>query len=225
MPRFLPMLAICAGLLAAQEPPLAQDPQAAAEALFPKATRMRQLRFRDLARDLGLHAGSTLADVGCGTGEIALVWSRAVGPTGHVYAEDIDQRHALKSARKLMKKHRAHNVTVIHGEADDPKLPAGALDAIFVLDAYHEFEKYPEMLARFKQALKPDGRLAIIDPAPRKVGARPRTIQMRNHVLLPDLAAGELRAAGYAIVLRDDRFLDDPDSEGLQWLLVAKPSR
>jgi ubiquinone/menaquinone biosynthesis C-methylase UbiE len=171
-----------------------------------------------------LRPGSQIADVGCGSGEIALVWSRAVGPSGHVYAEDIDKRWALPRARKLMKKHNARNVTLIQGEPANPKLPEGVLDAVFLLDVYHELEQQTAMLAHFRRALKPDGRLVIIDPLPRKTGTRGRNIQMTNHVLSPDLAEKELKEAGFGIVLRDDRFLDHPDSESVQWILVASPS-
>ena len=215
--------ALVAGFLAAQAPPPAEDPQDAAQKLFPKAERLQKLRLREVGQYLGVGAGSTLADVGCGSGEIALIWSRTVGPAGRVWAEDIDAKGALKQARKLMGKHHARNVTVIQGEPANPKLPKGQLDAIFLLDVYHEIKQQREMLAHFQEALKPGGRLAIIDPFPRKTGSRPREVQMKNHVLMPDIADADLRAAGFEIVHRDDRFLDDPDAEGVQWLLVAKP--
>ena len=117
--------------------------------LFPKHDELPHLRLRELADRLGLHPGSQVADVGCGAGEIALVWSRAVGATGHVWAEDIDP-HALRAARKLMKEHRARNVTVLQGDVADPRLPAGKLDGISLFFVYHELVKYPEMLARFQ---------------------------------------------------------------------------
>jgi hypothetical protein len=79
------------------------------------------------------------------------------------------------------------------------------------------------MLKRMHAALKPGGRLVIIDPVPRKTGSRGRDVQMKNHVLLPDLAEKDLTSHGFAIVHRDDKFLDHPDDEGLQWLIVAAP--
>lgn len=81
------------------------------------------------------------------------------------------------------------------------------------------------MLAHFHQALKPDGRLVILDPLPRKTATRPRQVQERNHVLLPDIAADDLRQAGFEVLYRDDHFVDDPDSEGTRWLIVARPMR
>ena len=196
------------------------DPDALARKLFPDRDHMHDLRLMDVAAHLRLAKGSKMADVGCGTGEVALIWSRAVGPEGHVYAEDIAKR-PIEAARKLMKKHQARNVTVIQGSAKDPKLPA-ELDAIYLLDVYHELTEYPDMLSAFARALKSGGRIAIVDPVPRKTASRGRKVQMKNHVLHPDLAEADLKKAGWTIVHRDDRFQDNPDSEGVQWLLVAE---
>ncbi len=201
---------------------MAEDPEAAARELFPDRDRIHTLKLREVARHMRLEAGSTVADVGCGTGEIALVLSRATGPQGRVFAEDIDKR-SLADARRLMKKHKARHVTVLAGTPKDPLLPAGSLDAILLLGVYHELEEYPDMLAKMRSALKPGGRLVIIDPMPRKTLERDREVQMKNHVLNPARAEKDLRSNGFAILHREDRFLDPPDEEGTQWLLVAEP--
>ena len=217
----LPLVLLCLACNVVRAQPV-EDPQVVVKALFPKDDELPHWRLGEIAARLGLHAGSQVADVGCGEGQIALVWSRAVGPTGHVWAEDIDP-HALKAARRLMKEHSARNVTVLQGDAADPRLPAGKLDGITLFFVYHELVKYPEMLARFHGALKPDGRLVILDPLARKTASRPRAAQTRNHVLRPDLAAEELRQARFEVLSRDDHFVDDPDSEGVEWLIVARP--
>ena len=167
MPLLKTFFAVFAGscLLSAQ---FAEDPAAAAKELFPKGERLQQLRLPDVANYLQLRVGSKAAEVGCGDGEVALIWGRTVGPSGHVYAEDIDEKGALAPARKNVKRFHAANVTVVRGTVEDPKLPAGQLDAISLQWVYHELTKYPEMLAQFKRALKPGGRLVIIDPLPRK---------------------------------------------------------
>ncbi len=201
----------------------AEDVNAIVKTLFPKNEQMLKYHYQAVADSLGLHAGGFVADVGCGQGELALVWSRVVGPAGHVWAEDIN-RGAVKASRRLMKSHHARNVTVLLGEAANPHLPPGKLDGISLTFVYHELEKYPEMLARFHEALKPDGRLVILDPLPRKTATRPRASQVKNHVLTPDLAQDDLKKAGFEVLSREDHFVDDPDMEGTMWLIVARPA-
>ena len=145
---------------------------------------MQRLRFNDVAPQMNLRPGATVADVGCGSGEIAVVLSQAVGPQGRVYAEDI-RKEAVAQAKEAAKKHKARNVTTLLGDANAAKLPVGAIDSILLLDVYHESEDYPDMLKHMHAALKPHGRLIIIDPVPRKTGSRGREVQMKNHVLMP----------------------------------------
>ncbi len=211
--------------MASPDEVFAQDdnPDALVKTLFPDNDELPSLHLREIADRLMLHAGSQVADVGCGQGEIALVWARLVGPGGHVWAEDINPS-AIEAAGKLMDKYKAHNVTVLHGKVDDPLLPAGKLDAITLFFVYHELTHYPEMLAHFREALKPEGRLVILDPVAHKTAIRPRATQAQNHVLRPDLAEQELRNAGFRIVSRDDSFVDNPGSEGTDWLIVARPA-
>ena len=93
----------------------------------------------------------------------------------------------LNAARKLMKEHRARNVTVLRGDVADPRLPAGKLDGISLFFVYHELVKYPEIPARFHDALKPDGSLAILDQLAHKTASR-RSCGGRT-------AAGRIRSA------------------------------
>lgn len=214
-------VSLCLAAIAVRAQP-ATDPEAVARALFPKDEGLQHLRLGEIASRLGLHAGSQVADVGCGDGTIALIWSRVAGPSGHVWAEDIDPP-ALKAARRLMKKQGARNVTVVQGQVSDPQLPAGRLDGITLFFVYHELVQYPEMLAHFRRELKSDGRLVIVDSSPNKTAARPRATQTKNHVLRPDIAADELRQAGFEVLYREDHFIDDPDAEETQWLLATRP--
>jgi predicted methyltransferase len=75
-------------------------------------------------------------------------------------------------------------------------------------------------------ALKPGGRLVIVDMAPHKTATRPRADQTKNHVISADLVASEVAAAGFEIALRDDHFIDNPDDESTRWMIVfRKPER
>ena len=116
----------------------------------------------ELIRNAGIRQGMTVADVGTGIGYMLPFLSRRVGPEGKVIAEDIFDDF-LAGARQRVENLKLENVTFIKGTDTDPKLPAGALDVALALDVYHHFD-YPErMLAAIHQALKPDGRLVIVD--------------------------------------------------------------
>ena len=121
-----------------------------------------------------------------------------------------------------MKRHHAKNVTIVRGASDDPKLPAATLDAVLIVNAYHEMPKCESMLRHIRESLKPGGRLVILDNRPNRTAQRPREKQTYNHVLSVDLAAAEVTAAGFTIVTRDDGFLDNPDYEAAHWLIAAQ---
>jgi predicted methyltransferase len=111
---------------------------------------------------LGLVAGSRVADVGCGEGYFVVRLARRVGSEGRVYGVDVDEE-ALRKLRRRVRDEGLANVEVIEGKNDDPLLPAGSLDAILVVNAYHEMREYDAMLRSMHAALKPGGRLVIID--------------------------------------------------------------
>jgi SAM-dependent methyltransferase len=88
--------------------------------------------------------------------------SKAVGPSGLVLAEDI-QNDFLQIARKKVADEKLGNVNLVFGAETDPKLPTGAVDLELLLDVYHHFD-YPEkMLAALRASLREDGRMAIVE--------------------------------------------------------------
>jgi len=192
------------------------------ERLYPDDSRLKEIRMGEIVRHLGIHEGSQVADVGCGPGQFSVILSHVVGAAGKVYCEDIsdEKEWGLREARANIKKQHVKNVVVIHGQPDDPKLP-GSLDAVMIVNAYHEMVDYQAMLRHIRESLKPGGHLVIVDNRPLRTGVRPREKQTDNHVLSVDLAAGELQAAGFRIVDREDGFIDDPDSESAHWLIAA----
>ena len=119
-------------------------------------------RPRELVRLMGIEKGMTVADVGTGVGYMLPFLSRAVGPDGKIIAEDIFDDF-LAAAKQRAEDQHLTNVTFIKGAAADPGLPEGQLDTILALDVYHHFD-YPEkMLAAFHKALKPGGKLIIVE--------------------------------------------------------------
>lgn len=123
-------------------------------------SRDARQRPKELIAALGIRPGMTVADIGSGAGYMLPYLSAAVGASGRVYAEDI-----FPDFLDAAKKHAAglQNITYVLGTEKSSELPPDSQDLILVLDAYHHFN-YPEaMLAELRQALRPDGRLVIIE--------------------------------------------------------------
>ena len=111
---------------------------------------------------LGLKPGMVVADVGAGSGYYTIRMAKRVGPTGKIYANDI-QPEMLTLLRKQLEKEKVANVEAVLGTETDPKLPKGELDMIIMVDVYHEFAQPQRMLRKLKEALKPDGQLVLLE--------------------------------------------------------------
>jgi ubiquinone/menaquinone biosynthesis C-methylase UbiE len=111
---------------------------------------------------LGVREGQTVADIGCGSGYFTVHLSHRVGARGKVYATDL-QPEMLALLKKKTDKEKITNVVPVLATEDDAKLPEGALDLILLVDVYHELPKPAETLAQFKKALRPGGRLALVE--------------------------------------------------------------
>ena len=188
----------------------------------PYTARERSLKMPEIIQALGLKDGCVMADIGAGNGMYEAALSRAVGASGRVYAEDIEEKYAVKELHDRVAKDKLENVAVILGVPEDPKLPVGALDAALMVITYHEVVPYQKMLEHVMAALKPGGRLVVVDMMPHKTISRPRADQVKNHVIAADLAESEIRSAGFAVVSRDDHFIDDPDEESTRWMIVFR---
>ena len=113
-------------------------------------------------RVLRIPKGATVADVGAGSGYMTVRLAKIVGPTGRVYANDI-QPGMLELLQKSAARARVTNVVPVLGAIDDPKLPPDSLDLILMVDVYHEFSQPQKMLQRMREALKPAGRLVLLE--------------------------------------------------------------
>jgi len=119
-------------------------------------------RPQELVDAMGVKPGMTVADIGTGVGYMLPYLSRAVGPSGHVMAEDIFDDF-LQAAEQRAAEQKLGNVAFIKGSETDPRLAGGSVDVILALDSYHHYN-YPEkMLAAFAQALRDAGRLVVVE--------------------------------------------------------------
>lgn len=111
---------------------------------------------------LDLKPGMVVADVGAGVGYYAMRMAKKVGPTGKIYANDI-QAEMLTLLRRRLAEEKYTNIELVLGTETDPKLPKGALDMMIMVDVYHEFAQPQRMLRKLKECLKPDGRLVLLE--------------------------------------------------------------
>jgi SAM-dependent methyltransferase len=111
---------------------------------------------------IGIAKGSTVADVGAGSGYMTVRMAARVGPEGRVYATDI-QPQMLAMLRDRLGRERITNVTLVQGAIDDPRLPLSTLDLILMVDVYHEFSHPQQMLRGLLAALKRGGRLVLLE--------------------------------------------------------------
>jgi SAM-dependent methyltransferase len=111
---------------------------------------------------IGIKPGMTVADVGAGVGYMSLRIAMRVGPGGRVFANDI-QPEMLRQLRANAAKAKLSNIQTVLGASSDAKLPAGQMDVILLVDVYHEFSDPQRMIESLRAALKPDGRLVLLE--------------------------------------------------------------
>jgi SAM-dependent methyltransferase len=112
---------------------------------------------------LGIAEGSVVADLGAASGWFTIRLARRVTPRGFVYAEDI-QPQMIEVIKRRLPRENLSNVKAFLGDTDNPKLPPNALDAILIVDAYHEMEQPIALLRNAARSLKddPPGRIGIV---------------------------------------------------------------
>jgi ubiquinone/menaquinone biosynthesis C-methylase UbiE len=111
---------------------------------------------------LKIEKGSTVADIGAGSGYMTVKLAKKVGPQGRVYANDI-QPAMLDLINKRLAKGRIANVTAVLGTQDDPRLPLETLDLVLMVDVYHELSQPQLMLRHIRASLKAGGRLVLLE--------------------------------------------------------------
>ncbi|HWZ97652.1 MAG TPA: class I SAM-dependent methyltransferase [Candidatus Dormibacteraeota bacterium] len=124
--------------------------------------RQEIVRLAELMR---WKAGTTVADIGAGDGTYSFAAVEKIGPSGRVYATEIDPEK-LKNLREQVAKRKLENVIVVEGTADDTKLPSNCCDTIFLRHVYHHLTQPNEFDRNLVRSLKPGAHLAIIDFPP-----------------------------------------------------------
>jgi ubiquinone/menaquinone biosynthesis C-methylase UbiE len=154
-----------------------------------------------LAKLLDWHAGSVVAEIGSGRGQMTVVAAARVGPTGHVFTTEIDSQK-LSYLEELAGKEQFHDITVLKGSQDGTNLPPACCDSIFLRRVYHHFTEPAKIDASILNSLKPGGRLAVIDFPPRRWLPAVKGVPANRggHGIPKQILINELTAAGFQVV-------------------------
>jgi ubiquinone/menaquinone biosynthesis C-methylase UbiE len=176
-------------------------------AVFDDPARDTWQRPEAVVTALGLHPGMVVADLGAGTRRLAA----AVGPAGTVFAVDVEPG-MVAHLRARAEQEGTENVVPVLASATNPRLPAGSVDVVLIVDTFHHLDDRLRYMGRLKRALRPGGRVAIVDwrKRPQPVGPPPAHKLPRRQVV------AEMEAAGYAL-------LAEPDVLPYQYFLIFAP--
>ncbi len=149
----------------------------------------------DVIPYLKLKKGDTIADLGAGGGYFSYRLSQAVGEKGKVYAVEIS-KESVDYIRKKAKEKGLSNIEVVLAEYDNSKLDKNSIDLVFIRNAYHDFQNRVEYFSQLRSVLKQNGRLAVIDYDPQKLGFFRKFF---GHAINEDNIKEELKKAGYLL--------------------------
>jgi len=150
---------------------------------------------------LGIADGSKAADIGAGAGWFTIQLARRVGPNGHVYAEDV-QPQMLEAIRRRVSREGLANVETVLGTVTEPNLPAGTLDAILLVDVYPELDQPAPFLRNLSRALKPSGRIGVVNYKPGQGGPGPSSDLNEGVRVEASAVEADARAAGLRVLAR-----------------------
>ena len=176
---------------------------AAGAAWLERDERQREENTELSLRLLEVQRGAVVADIGAGSGYYSTRLARLVGTEGRVYANDI-QPAMLDIIRGRIERERIPNIELVLGTTTDPRLPRAAVDLAIMVDVYHEFSQPQVMLRRIREALKPGGRLVLLEYR----GEDPRVPILPAHKMTVAQAKTEVEAEGFRLA---------DVKEGLPW--------
>jgi len=161
---------------------------------------------RWLADVLELNSGATVADIGAGTGALSIDVAPYIGPGGHIYATELGAE-SVASLAQALNSAGLTAVTVLEGHPDHTNLPPECCDAVFIRFVYHHFANPPAMNASIWQSLKPGGRVAVIDFAPRgREAAQPSgRAEGDQHGVTATTLQAELEQADFTVLSTEQR--------------------
>jgi ubiquinone/menaquinone biosynthesis C-methylase UbiE len=186
------ILAHISAQTAVQAPPTdrkTSEPYTGDLSIFESPGRDERLQINRVMDILGIKAGKNVADIGAGSGWFTVRAAKRVGESGTVYAVDINPE-AVTYIDGRAQKEKIGNVKTILSPADDPKLPANAVDCVLMLKTYHEIAKPVTLLENLRAALRPGAKVGVID----------RNGNGEDHGVAREIVIREAKQAGYRLV-------------------------
>ena len=161
--------------------------------IFDSPGRDERLQINRVMDILGIAPGKAVADIGAGSGWFTVRAARRVGSDGVVYAVDINPE-AIRYIDERAQKEQFANVKTVLSKADNPLLPAAAIDSVLLLKTYHEIAQPVVLLRNLRAALRPGAKVGIID----------RNGNGENHGVGRDVVIREATQAGYRLLEKYD---------------------
>ena len=186
----------------------ASQPYTGDLSVFDSPGREERLQVNRVMDILGISPGKNVADIGAGSGWFTVRAARRLTETGTVYAVDINPE-AIRYIESRANKEQLHNVKAVLSKADDPLLPANAIDVVLLLKTYHEVEKPVRLLRTLRGSLRPGAKIGVID----------RNGNGENHGVGKDVVVREAGEAGYELSGQYDFVKGD----GMDYFLVFAP--
>ena len=180
-------------------------PYAGDLSIFEYPDRDEKLHVDRVMDLLGIGPGKVVADIGAGSGWFTVRAATRVGPTGMVYAEDINPQ-AIDYITVRASREKLENVRPMLGSVEDTKLPANSVDAVLILKTYHEFERPIPLMAKLKLSLRPGAKIGIID----------RNGNGTDHGIMPETVEHEMARAGFKRIGK----YDFTKSDGQDYFLI-----
>jgi predicted methyltransferase len=174
----------------------------------------------DILRPLNLGPGNTVVDLGSGAGYFSLKIAPRVAPDGRVLAIDLRRQSlAFLWIRAMLAGYA--NLHVIRSEATNPRLPPGPIDAVLIVNTYHELTAPEPILSALFGSMRSGARLVVVDRGPRDIDFA-RETAAAHHDIAAVAAERDITRRGFQVVVRDDRFIDRPTDDDSWWLLVFR---
>ena len=156
--------------------------------IFESPDRDKKLQVQRVMDILGIHSGTTVADIGAGSGWFTVRAAKRVAEQGTVYAVDINPE-AISYINDRVNREAIHNVRTVLGAPDDPKLPPNSVDSVLILKTYHEIAEPVRLLQNLRRSLRSGARVGIID----------RNGNGEDHGIQKDVIVQEAARAGYRL--------------------------